>query len=39
MQIVQELEQVGKVNLPIMMFELIEKLEQLVLKMTVVLEP
>ncbi len=39
MQIVQELEQVSKVDLPIMMFELIEKLEQLVLKMTVVLEP
>jgi hypothetical protein len=38
MQIVQELEQVSKVDLPITMFELIEKLEQLVLKMTVVLE-
>jgi len=38
MQIVQELEQVGEVDLPITMSELIEKLEQLVLKMTVVLE-
>ena len=34
----QELEQVGEVNLPIMMSELIEKLEQLVLEMTVVLK-
>jgi len=38
MQAVQELEQVGEVNLPIMMSELIEKLEQLVLEMTVVLK-
>jgi hypothetical protein len=38
MQMVQELEQVGEVNLPIMMSELIEKLEQLVLEMTLVLE-
>jgi hypothetical protein len=37
-QTVQELEQVGEVNLPIMMSELIEKLEQLVLEMTVVLK-
>jgi len=38
MQAVQELEQVGEVDLPITMSELIEKLEQLVLEMTVVLE-
>jgi hypothetical protein len=38
MQMVQELEQVGEVNLPIMMSELIEKLEQLILEMTLVLE-
>jgi len=38
MQMVQELEQVGEVNLPIFMSELIEKLEQLVLEMTLVLE-
>jgi uncharacterized membrane protein YgaE (UPF0421/DUF939 family) len=38
MQTVQELEQVGEVNLPNTMSELIEKLEQLVLEMTVVLE-
>jgi hypothetical protein len=38
MQMVQELEQVGEVNLPIFMSELIEKSEQLVLEMTLVLE-
>jgi hypothetical protein len=38
MQMVQELEQVSEVDPPIMMSELIEKLEQLVLEMTVVLE-
>jgi hypothetical protein len=38
MKVVQELKQVGEVNLPIIMSELIEKLEWLVLEMTVVLE-
>jgi hypothetical protein len=38
MKVVQELEQVGEVNLPIMMSELIAKLEQLVLEMNVGLE-
>jgi hypothetical protein len=38
MKVVQELEQVGEANLPIMMSELIAKLEQLVLEMNVILE-
>jgi len=34
MKVVQELKQVGEVNLPITMSELIEELEQLVLEMS-----